>query len=73
MDTDLVIYLDSKFKSIHDEIHPLSNRVSKIEQYIKDKDKEVDNKSDYSHKKFNKIGISIASIVAVVATIAILI
>lgn len=69
MDTDLVIYLDSKFKSIHDEIHPLSNRVSKIEQYIKDKNDE----SDYSHKKFNKIGISIASIVAVVATIAILI
>ena len=69
MDTDLVIYLDNKFKAVHDEIHPLSNRVSKIEQYIKDKNDE----SDYSHKKFNKVGVSIASIAAVVVTIAILI
>lgn len=69
MDTDLVIYLDNKFKSIHDEIHPLSSRVTAIEQYIIDK-KENTNNSD---KKFNKLGISIGSIAAVVATIAILI
>ena len=69
MDTEYKIYLDGKFSELHEEVHDIAIDVAEIKQWKKDQDEFRDN----THRRWNKFGIGIGSIAAVVATIAILI
>ena len=73
MDTEYKIYMDSKFSKLHEEVHDIAINVAEINQWKKDFDENKDDNKDKIKSKWNKFSISVVSITAVVAIIAILI
>ena len=73
MDTEWRIYFEEKFHNLHEEVHDIATDVAEIKQWKKDQDEFEEEQSSESDSKFNKVGIFIGSVAAIVATIAIII
>jgi len=71
MDTEYKIYVDEKFDHMEEKIDDVKESVIRIETALDTEEKIKGAKSGKSNSKWNKTGIGIGSIAAILATLAI--